>query len=140
MALLGFVIVGQRAVEGIQPRSEIHWHIVAAKGGIRVVHAAVIFSPFCVPRTTRSALGYSRTVSRQSRNSGHDVAFPRVTLSRLEFCGQLSRREASELISSKGSSAVFSDFLLNFVFAGSAFEAPPCAKSDAMDESRTAIA
>jgi len=30
--------------------------------------------------------------------------------------------------------------LLNFVFAGSAFEAAPCAKRDEMDESRTAIA
>jgi hypothetical protein len=38
------------------------------------------------------------------------------------------------------SSAGFSDFLLNFVFAGSAFDVAPCAKRDAMDESRTAIA
>src|ERR1043166_7782166 len=47
---------------------------------------------------------------------------------------------ASELTSSTPSSAVFSDFLLNLVFAGSALETAPCAKRDAMDESRTAIA
>jgi hypothetical protein len=45
-----------------------------------------------------------------------------------------------ELTSNKRSSPDFSDFLLNFVFAGSALESPPWAKTDATDESRTAMA
>ncbi|PYL26165.1 MAG: hypothetical protein DMF37_03060 [Verrucomicrobia bacterium] len=40
---------------------------------------------------------------------------------------------------SKRSSDDFSDFLLSFIFAGSAFDGVPCAKRDEIDESMTAI-
>jgi hypothetical protein len=44
-----------------------------------------------------------------------------------------------EVVSKERSSPDFSDFLLNFVLVGSAFEAVPCAKRDVIDERITAI-
>src|SRR4029077_5875926 len=46
---------------------------------------------------------------------------------------------AIEVTSNERSSPDFSDFLLNFVFAGSAFEAVPWAKRDVIDPRMTAI-
>jgi hypothetical protein len=45
----------------------------------------------------------------------------------------------SEVTSNERSFPDLEDFLLNFVFAGSALESVPCAKRDVIDERMTAI-
>src|SRR5438067_9617671 len=95
MAFPRFVIIGKRAVEWIEPWREFYRNVIAATSRIRVVHPAIIFGPFLVPRAhpigDRIVAGWFFADPEDRR---HDIAFPRVTLSRLEpSCGQLSRRE-----------------------------------------------
>src|SRR3954452_15044045 len=94
MTLLRFVVIGQCTVEGIESRGEFHRHIIAAMSRIRVIRPTVLFSPLCVPRAHAIGDGIvGRRFLANPENGSDNIAFPRVTLSRLEFCRQLARGE-----------------------------------------------
>src|SRR5439155_8932892 len=95
MALPRFVVIRKRAVKGIQSWREFHRNVIATMSRIRIVHPAIIFGPFFVPRAcaigNRIVTGWFLADPEHGR---YDVPFPWETLSRLRpISGQLPRRE-----------------------------------------------
>src|SRR5256885_15242892 len=79
----GLVVVRQRAVKRILPRRKFYRNKIASLGRIRIVEPAITFRPFVVPGTgfIRHRIVLGRFFANPE-NSGHDAAFPWVTLTR----------------------------------------------------------
>ena len=74
-----FVVVRERAIKWVLPRSKFYGDIIAPIARIRVVKTAVAFCPLFVPRTCtirdKIVTGWLFT---DPKNCGHDICFPRI--------------------------------------------------------------
>src|SRR6266480_2360257 len=81
MAFPRFIIVGEGAVEWIEPWREFYRNVIAATSRIRVVHSAIIFGPFLVPGAHPIGNGIvAGWFFADPENGGNDVGLPGVTL------------------------------------------------------------
>src|ERR1700745_728788 len=95
MALSCFIVIRKRAVKWIQSRRELYGNIIAAMGRIRIINAAVVFSPVRIPGAYPVGHWILRCGFLANPEDGsHDFFFPRETLSRLgRIFSQLPRSE-----------------------------------------------
>src|SRR5690348_8679813 len=95
MALFRFVVVRKCAVKWIQSRRELCRNVIAPISRIRIINAAVVFSPVRIPGAY--PVGHWILRSRflpNPKDCRHDFFFPRETLSWLGLISrQLARRE-----------------------------------------------
>ncbi len=156
MSLPRLIIVRKRAVKRILSWREFYRNVIAAISRIWIIQAAVILSPVLVPAAyaiwnwiIRRRLSQQLTRFGTGLFGAGSSPIQKTVVTIWAFHGKRCPGGMSlanwpgvneiEVVSKERSSPDFSDFLLNLVFAGSAFEAVPCAKREVIEERITAI-
>ena len=97
MTFARFVVIRQCAVKRILPGREIHWYVIMAPRRLRIVIAAVVFRPGCVPAAGMVRHGIIRgRIFANPEYGGNDFRFPWETFAALHWIAEVTRRRVAD--------------------------------------------